>query len=529
MSAESLTQKWLRQNVNSYPQRDRVYIDIDAALARFSTLRPKSDVYIYDDGRTQLLLCVHGLLPISFRGASYNIPVAVWVTREYPKHPPIVYVVPTQDMLVRPSKYVEVSGKCNLEYLQNWERKSEACNLSALLEAMQDQFSRGPPLYAKPKPATSPSPSTSRPAPSTLIQSPSSSGVTTPPALPPKPSASSPPVPPRPLATSSGPNHTAIPSQSTNLYDRPPPPLPRNREGDGLPPQYQHPSRPQFTAGGTLGVPSPYLPRDSLPGNYSVPTSSQPSLPIAPGHGASATPAAYHSPSPGSRPYNNLPNPNTTSPPSIPLQRPIAVPQPNLPPPNLLDEEAIESSPAIADMRAPAPPRPPNPELLRLHAQLHQKIHSELASLSQVMQLDAERLHAQQTDLLAGEPAIRDEMARLEAVRDVCLNVSGRLRSTVEQGERNVAELRRKGDPEVDELVCSTSIVHNQLVNLVAEDNAIEDTVYHLHRALNTGRVDLERFLRTTRVLAEEQFMKRALIEKIQAGIIPMGMSLSYN
>lgn len=76
--------------------------------------------------------------------------------------------------------------------------------------------------------------------------------------------------------------------------------------------------------------------------------------------------------------------------------------------------------------------------------------------------MDAERLRTQQADLLAGEFAIRDEMARLEAVRDVCRNVSSRLRSTVVQGERNLTELRRKGDPEVDELVCSTSIVHNQ-------------------------------------------------------------------
>jgi len=64
---------------------------------------------------------------------------------------------------------------------------------------------------------------------------------------------------------------------------------------------------------------------------------------------------------------------------------------------------------------------------------------------------------------------------------------------------------------------------------------------------LNTGRIDLERFLRvravlfvghmylispsvaqTTRVLAEEQFMKRALIEKIQVAV-PMGMSLPYS
>lgn len=80
------------------------------------------------------------------------------------------------------------------------------------------------------------------------------------------------------------------------------------------------------------------------------------------------------------------------------------------------------------------------------------------------MALDSERLRAHQSDLLSGEPAIRDEMARLEAVRDVCRTVAGRMRGAVEQGERNVAELKRKGDPEVDELVCSTTIVHNQCV-----------------------------------------------------------------
>jgi ESCRT-I complex subunit TSG101 len=79
------------------------------------------------------------------------------------------------------------------------------------------------------------------------------------------------------------------------------------------------------------------------------------------------------------------------------------------------------------------------------------------------MALDAERLRAHQTDLLAGEPSIRDEMARLEAVRDVCRNVADRTRRTIEQADSNVAELRRKGEPEVDELVCATSIVHDQL------------------------------------------------------------------
>jgi len=105
------------------------------------------------------------------------------------------------------------------------------------------------------------------------------------------------------------------------------------------------------------------------------------------------------------------------------------------------------------------PPRPPNPETLSLHSKVHAKLVSEFTSSTHI----TERLQAHQTDLLAGGPAIRDEMARLEAVRDVCHIVADRTRRTVQQAESVLSDLRRKGDPEVDELVCATSIVHDQL------------------------------------------------------------------
>lgn len=128
--------------------------------------------------------------------------------------------------------------------------------------------------------------------------------------------------------------------------------------------------------------------------------------------------------------------------------------------PNLLDEDCVDLPQQQAI--APPPPRPANPELLRLQKEVQEKFAAEFVSITQAMALDAERLRAQQADLLAGEPAIHDEMARLAAVKDVCLNVGGRMRIAVDNAERNMAELRRKGDPEVDELVCSTTIVHNQ-------------------------------------------------------------------
>ncbi|KAF7440468.1 hypothetical protein PC9H_000813 [Pleurotus ostreatus] len=523
-NSQSLIRRWLVENVQLYAQRDRVLADIEAVLARFHTIRPKSDEHTFDDGRTQILLCLHGLLPITYRQASYNIQISVWINRDYPRHPPIAYVVPTSDMFVKAGKFVDVSGRCNLEYMQQWERKSEGCSILALLEAMQDQFSREPPMYAKPK--QNPAGMSSVPAqPPPLPASPQSS-VPNPhdrPALPPKPGSSIGPSlvnqPTQPLPYS--PNVKATPSSSINSLpssstSSPPPIPPRSNL-----PQYHH------NHAGYQTIPPTYRPPTTVPEttNVNVPPVHQ-NRDASPSSGSVSPPPVP--PLPPQLPHQPVYAQSPPQPPlSIAVQAPTIVPHTSIPPPNLLDEDNdtgpfTSAGPPPSATPTGIPPRPPNPELLRLHAQVHQKLTSELASLTQALSLDAERLRAHQSDLLAGEPAIRDEMARLEAVKDVCQNVAGRLRDSVEQAERNVTELRRKEDPEVDELVCSTTIVHNQLINLVAEDNAIEDTIYHLHRALNAGRIDLDRFLRTTRILAEEQFMKRALVEKIQNGI-PMG------
>lgn len=89
----------------------------------------------YDDGRTQLLLCIHGLLPIDYRQASYHIPIAIWITRQYPREPPLAFVVPTSEMLVKPSKHVDVSGLCRMDYIGNWEKKYEVrvCHIAVAL------------------------------------------------------------------------------------------------------------------------------------------------------------------------------------------------------------------------------------------------------------------------------------------------------------------------------------------------------------------------------------------------------------
>jgi ESCRT-I complex subunit TSG101 len=54
-----------------------------------------------------------------------------------------------------------------------------------------------------------------------------------------------------------------------------------------------------------------------------------------------------------------------------------------------------------------------------------------------------------------------------------------------------------------------------QLLYLVAEDATIEDTLYYLDKALNSGLLELDAYLKTIRLLSRQQFQVRAVIKKV--------------
>ena len=103
-----------------------------------------------------------------------------------------------------------------------------------------------------------------------------------------------------------------------------------------------------------------------------------------------------------------------------------------------------------------------NPELLNLRRALYAQLTYHLGSLQSHLTTENTHYRALHEDLLHGEPAILDEMARLEAVRDVCANVRDRMQSVINEAESNTQDLDGRKDVEVDELVCGTNVVHNQ-------------------------------------------------------------------
>ena len=117
------------------------------------------------------MLVLHGTVPIFFTGTQYNIPVEIYITEDYPRSPPQIYVRPTpsecpsavavnttinliftllSDMIIKPNhKQVDTQGLVYLPYLHGWNPSSSS--LVDMVTALCQVFGEDPPVYAKSK------------------------------------------------------------------------------------------------------------------------------------------------------------------------------------------------------------------------------------------------------------------------------------------------------------------------------------------------------------------------------------------
>lgn len=250
--------------------------------------------------------------------------------------------------------------------------------------------------------------------------------------------------------------------------------------------QNQNPQRPPPYASGSPPVPPrPALPPSpfthvrvtSLPpvANGQIPLSTitpppvaprpftQPPLPPQPAASVSVSNAATSFPV---QQVAYLPNYQTSpAPAQLQVIQPPR-PPPSLPPPDLLDQDddlsANQAASTVSTDSAPPPPRPPNPQTVALHNALLSSFRDALQRLATTHADTLTRQRAAQAELLAGPEAIRDESARLQAVKDVCQAVGDRWEALIMDGERQLTDMRRRGEVSVDEMVCASSIVGNQ-------------------------------------------------------------------
>ncbi|KAK9375725.1 UEV domain-containing protein [Lipomyces chichibuensis] len=516
------TLEWLhRVLLQDYRDVNRTYSDVASVLQSYPSLAPRTNVYTYENGKSELLLNLHGTVPTTFRSAVYNIPVSIWISHEYPYVAPFAFVTPTAAMSLRPGNHVDTNGRVYHPYISYWNGTDPQTNILGLCAVLCDIFGKEPPVYGKPPqqqvtlPLTRPSQSLqhySQPSVASQHRNPFSPGPHTAPHAPVQddnlisfgtaaPSyntatnhSQAPAYAPTALNFSQhqqqSPTYSPQYQQSSGPAPVPhlPPQLPHHLVQHPTPPvpQYQHPFGP---------APVPHLPQ--LPHqqvqHLTPPVPQTPHL---------QQPAVYPPQTPSHANGYSLP----------PLSYPAGQPLTSIPPRDIIDESP-PTVPSLSNQSAPA--LPPHPE--------QQRLLNDIADVLQKKAIEAQPKLQQQVDHLRNtldmlrrtEANLASEQSELTRVSEASARNKTILKDKIRQAEEAIIEASQRGEVNVDEIVCAEAVVFNQLYELTADDLAIEDTIYVLGKALDRERISLDDFLKHVRTLAREQFMKRALVRKI--------------
>jgi len=140
-----------------YRDPQRVRMDAMEVMKNFPSLQPRAGYLARPNVppmQTQIMYFA-GTVPIFYNSVQYNIPVNVWIIENYPFSPPVCYVTPTPDMVIKPKhRHVDSQGVCYLPYLSSWNPTSS--NLTGLCSTMSSVFGQDPPVRSSPKPTSQP-------------------------------------------------------------------------------------------------------------------------------------------------------------------------------------------------------------------------------------------------------------------------------------------------------------------------------------------------------------------------------------
>lgn len=93
------------------------------------------------------------------------------------------------------------------------------------------------------------------------------------------------------------------------------------------------------------------------------------------------------------------------------------------------------------------------------------------------------------------------------------------LQSSLKEADAVINNSKTQKPPAIDDLLVAPTVVGNQLYDVVAEERALGDAIFVLGRAVERGRISPTVFAKTTRSLAREWYLKKALVRKIGRGM----------
>lgn len=156
---------------------------------------------------------------------------------------------------------------------------------------------------------------------------------------------------------------------------------------------------------------------------------------------------------------------------------------------------------------------------------LQRQLASTLCTLRQRARAQNESslagLAAQRAAMLASHAALQADLSALAPLAAVLASNTAILQRSLRDADRVVRNGRaaREAPPPIDDLLVAPTVVANQLYDVAAEERALGDAIFVLGRAVERGRIGPAVFAKTTRSLAREWYLKKALVRKIGRGM----------
>ncbi|XP_060013524.1 LOW QUALITY PROTEIN: tumor susceptibility gene 101 protein-like [Lagenorhynchus albirostris] len=130
-------------------------------------------------------------------------------------------------------------------------------------------------------------------------------------------------------------------------------------------------------------------------------------------------------------------------------------------------------------------------------------------------QAELNALKRTEEDLKKGPQKLEEMVTCLDQeVAEVDKNIELLRKKVVELSSTLEKMENRSENNDIDEVIIPTAPLYKQILNLYAEENAIEDTIFHLGEALRWGVIDLDVFLKHVCLLSCKQFQLRALMQE---------------
>ncbi|CAD0088544.1 unnamed protein product [Aureobasidium vineae] len=308
------------------------------------------------------------------------------------------------------------------------------------------------------------------------------------------PAGAPPPRPPKPGEQ----GHVSTPVQSRN--DGPPlPPLPHERARQS----------PQLRQGNGFDASQPrrYSRAPPLPHQVQQEYRQAPGSPLA---SSAHTPTQrYTQPPPLLPPQHNQQHQIPLRPAQQQYPRQYHQPPPRhfqQMPPNM---SAQQYPPQHAPHQQPTPAKPaPAQDLL---SDPFDKVNQNTSALAP--------LRAQSVALQEAHSRLNSELSQLTALDNTLATNERILHQALSDCDRVIDDSKSTPQPPIDDVLVAPTVASTQLWNLQADEAAIREALWCLQRAVGAGRVGSEVFIKMTRSLARELFLKMALSKKLARGL----------